>query len=247
TVNAVPNAAPTATAGADQTITLPAGATLNGSATDDGLPNPPAALTYAWSMVSGPGTVTFGTPGAATTTASFSAAGSYTLRLTVSDSALSATDDVVVTVNAAATGTGLTGQYYNDTGATFFTTLALTRVDPTINFSWSRGSPGPGVLEDNFSVRWTGQVQAPVTGNVLFRTASDDGVRVWVNGVQIINNWTDHALTNNTSAAIPMVAGTRYDIRVEYYERTSAATIRLLWSYPGQTTYVAVPQSRLFP
>jgi len=58
------NQAPVVNAGADQTITLPAVANLAGTVTDDGLPNPPATVTKTWSKVSGPGTVTFGTPNA---------------------------------------------------------------------------------------------------------------------------------------------------------------------------------------
>ena len=95
------NSAPLVNAGADQTITLPGSAALAGTASDDGLPSPPATLTYAWSTVSGPGTVTFGSASSLTTTAGFSSAGTYTLRLTVSDSALSSSDDVVVTVNGS--------------------------------------------------------------------------------------------------------------------------------------------------
>src|SRR5678815_4692735 len=75
------NTAPTVSAGPDQTITLPASASLDGTVADDGLPNPPAAFTTAWSTVSGPGTVTFGNAGAIDTTATFSAAGVYVLRL----------------------------------------------------------------------------------------------------------------------------------------------------------------------
>ncbi|WP_041584612.1 Ig-like domain-containing protein [Syntrophus aciditrophicus] len=93
------NLAPVVNAGADQTITFPGSAALAGTASDDGLPSPPATLTYSWSKVSGPGTVTFGSASSLATTASFSAAGTYTLRLTVSDSALSSSDDIVVTVN----------------------------------------------------------------------------------------------------------------------------------------------------
>jgi hypothetical protein len=91
------NQPPVVTAGPDQTITLSARATLAGTVHDDGLPNPPAALTMTWSMVSGPGTVTFAAA-AANTTATFSAAGSYVLRLTASDGARSASDDMTVTV-----------------------------------------------------------------------------------------------------------------------------------------------------
>ena len=93
------NTPPVVNAGADQTITLPAAASLSGTATDDGRPNPPATLTTTWSAVSGPGTVSFGNPAALATTATFSVAGTYTLRLTASDSALSTSDNIVVTVN----------------------------------------------------------------------------------------------------------------------------------------------------
>ncbi len=93
------NQAPTVNAGNDQTITLPSTASLTGTATDDGLPSPPATLTTTWSTVSGPGTVTFSAPSALATTATFSVAGPYVLRLTASDGTLTTTDDVSITVN----------------------------------------------------------------------------------------------------------------------------------------------------
>src|SRR3989475_12915941 len=95
------NLAPVVNAGADQVITLPSSANLTGVAIDDGLPNPPGVLTTTWSQVSGPGTVSFSNASALNSTATFSASGAYVLRLTVSDSALAASDDVAVTVNPA--------------------------------------------------------------------------------------------------------------------------------------------------
>ena len=92
-----PNEAPAVSAGADQTITLPGGASLDGTATDDGLPG--GALATVWSKASGPGAVTFADASAVDTTAGFSEAGSYVLRLTASDGALSASDDVTITVS----------------------------------------------------------------------------------------------------------------------------------------------------
>ncbi len=89
------NATPTVSAGPDRSVTLPASATLSGTVADDGLPS--NTLTATWSTVSGPGTVTFANASAASTTATFSAAGSYTLRLTASDGAASASDDMIVT------------------------------------------------------------------------------------------------------------------------------------------------------
>lgn len=95
------NQAPQVNASDEQTLTLPAGANLAGTVTDDGLPNPPGAVTCTWSKVSGPGTVTFANAASASTTATFSVAGTYVLRLTANDSALSASDDVQITVNPA--------------------------------------------------------------------------------------------------------------------------------------------------
>src|SRR6185369_2337726 len=91
------NKPPIVNAGADQTITLPATANLQGTVTDDGLPVG-ATPVVSWSVVSGPGTVVFSNPNSATTTASFSKGGTYVLRLTANDSALLSSDDVIVTV-----------------------------------------------------------------------------------------------------------------------------------------------------
>jgi hypothetical protein len=248
-VEGTSNQAPTVSAGPDRTITLPNTASLTGTASDDGLPNPPAAMTYAWSVVSGPGTVSFSAPSALSTTASFSASGAYSLRLTASDGALSSSDVVNVTVNPApGAGTGLTGRYYNDPGTgSNFTTLVHTRVDATVNFDWGSGSPVPGVVQaNNFSVRWTGQVEAPVSGNYVFSTQTDDGVRLWINGVLRIDKWSDRASKTNTSAPVALVAGQKYAVVMEYFERTKNATARLRWSYPGQTTQV-IPRARLYP
>src|SRR5439155_1110055 len=100
TVTSLANQAPVVNAGSDQTITLPASASLNGTASDDGLPAG-STLTTTWSKVRGPGNVTFGNLNALTTTANFSAAGTYVLRLTASDGALSSRDDVTIAVNSA--------------------------------------------------------------------------------------------------------------------------------------------------
>jgi RHS repeat-associated protein len=97
------NTGPVVDAGPDQTITLPDTVTLTGSVADDGLPAG-GTLTLAWSAVSGPGTVTFSNPDAASTTGTFSASGAFVLRLTASDGQLSSSDDLTVTVSPASGG-----------------------------------------------------------------------------------------------------------------------------------------------
>ncbi len=91
------NRPPTVDAGIDQTITLPDSATLTGTVSDDGVPT--AVVTSSWTQVSGPGPVTFGSPNATTTSAGFSAPGTYVLQLAASDGELTATDSLTVLVN----------------------------------------------------------------------------------------------------------------------------------------------------
>ena len=92
------NQAPAVGAGPDQSVTLPADATLDGTVSDDGLPDPPGVVDTTWSLTSGPGVVTFADPSSVDTTASFSVDGVYVLRLTADDSELSGFDELTVTV-----------------------------------------------------------------------------------------------------------------------------------------------------
>ena len=96
------NLPPTANAGPDLNVQMPAAATLNGVATDDGLPVPPGVFNASWSMLSGPGSVSFADANLAQTSATFSQAGTYVLRLSVTDGQLATSDDVQVTVTGGA-------------------------------------------------------------------------------------------------------------------------------------------------
>lgn len=139
-------------------------------------------------------------------------------------------------------GTGLAATYYlvewDLTGSTY------SRIDQTVNFSNNFGVGG--LNPEQFSVRWTGKVKAPITGNVTFSTQSDDGVRLWVNGAMVIDNWTLHGTTTDTAAPIALVAGELYDIRMEFYERGGGEVAILQWAYSGQSTQV-IPQTYLYP
>src|SRR5262249_9235685 len=110
------------------------------------------------------------------------------------------------------------------------------------------GTPGqPGIGADLFSVRWTGMVQPRYSGTYTFYTMSDDGASLWVsnNVTPLIDNWTDHAPTENIGN-IDLVAGQYYNIRMEYYENGGGALAKLSWS----AAFVAkdiIPQSQLYP
>ncbi len=109
------NAAPVVSAGTDQSITLPGVATLSGTASDDGQPY--GTLGTTWTKISGPGAVSFGNAGATSTTATFSQAGTYVLRLTANDGSLQSSDDVTIHVAAAPSSgseDGLVGHWAMD-------------------------------------------------------------------------------------------------------------------------------------
>jgi PA14 domain/Divergent InlB B-repeat domain len=169
-------------------------------------------------------------------------------------SALMPWRDVAITATYAAgiSGTGLLGQYYNDgNGAAYplanpFTgSPALTRTDATVDFDWSGNSPGSPVSLDNFSVKWTGQVKAPVSGSYTFTVTADDGVRLFLDGAKVVDGWKDQGPTTYIYSTT-LTAGTLYNIELHFYEHGGGAVCRLHWSYPGQTDQ-AIPQSQLFP
>ncbi len=140
------------------------------------------------------------------------------------------------------TGTGLSGQYFDNMD---FTALKVTRIDPTVNFNWGGGSPDATVGADTFSARWTGTIQSQFSETYTLYTQSDDGIRLWINGQLVIDNWTDHAPTEN-SGTFTMVAGVRYDVRLDFYENGGGAMAVLLWSSPSTAKQV-VPQTQLYP
>lgn len=151
-------------------------------------------------------------------------------------------DSPVLQTLSGDTGLGLAARYYLT--AWDLTGSTTQRIDATVNFSNNFGVSG--MNNENFSVRWTGQVKSPITGNVTFSTQSDDGVRLWVDGELIIDNWTLHGTTTDTASPISLIAGEKYDIRMEFYERGGGEVAILQWAYSGQSTQV-VPQAYLFP
>ncbi|HSC36227.1 MAG TPA: PA14 domain-containing protein, partial [Chitinophagaceae bacterium] len=247
---AVVNQPPVANAGADTGIVLPVNTVaLNGSKSKDA---DGTISSYSWSMISGPSTATITNANTVTATAGGLLTGVYAFRLSVTDnSGATAADTVQVTVVAAAVptapavgGTGLHADYYTTNNLTG--PIALSRTDTTVNFDWGYGAPASTVyVTDNFSIRWAGQVLAPYSETYTFYTNSDDGVRLWVNGRQIINNWTDHAATEN-SGTITLVAGQKYDIVMEYYEKGAAAVAKLSWSSPSAAKAI-IPKRYLYP
>jgi len=150
------------------------------------LPNPPAKVTTTWSKVSGTGTVTFANASALTTTATFSVSGSYVLRLTGNDGALSATDDIAITVNAA--------------GTTACTGLCTNPINFTINGSYQSGNLGTGAV----CYQTTSTINSGNCGNLASpRTLKVNGTTETCNG----GNWSSVPAKRNGGYCVQTTAG----------------------------------------
>ena len=181
----VTNQPPSVQAGADQTLYAPTySAMLDATVQDDGLPDPPAQVTVAWSEVSGPGGVTFTNSAAADTTATFTALGTYVLRLTASDSVLSAWDELTVTIHpegyneapAVDVGPDRTVYLPEDSVALDATVQDDGRpLDPgQLALLWTQQSgPGGVVFADDSAADTTATF--PAEGVYVLRLTADDG------------------------------------------------------------------------
>lgn len=138
------------------------------------------------------------------------------------------------------TVSGLRGEYFSGEN---FNAKFLTRTDQTVNFpNWWTAEPT--LYHKAFSIRWTGSLRPRYSENYTFFTDADDGVRLWIDGKLLVNNWSDHANSEN-GGKIPLQANRVYSIQMEYYENGAGdAGIKLGWVSPSQEREI-IPASRL--
>jgi beta-glucosidase len=135
---------------------------------------------------------------------------------------------------SSGTGTGLYGQYFNNTNLTG--TAVTSRVDASIDSVWGGGSPAPGVNSTNWSAKWTGTLTPPTSGSYTFSLNSDDGSRLLINGQQVINNWFNQGPTTRTGT-ITLTANQPVTIEVDYYQAGGGSNASLGWQIPGQSLH----------
>jgi len=141
-------------------------------------------------------------------------------------------------------GGGVKGEYFN--GMTPGGVPGLTRIDPTIDFSWGDpGGPGTPIGVDQFSARWTADLEIAVADSYIFTTNSDDGSRLWLNDQLIVNQWVDQGPTDASSRPIALAPGI-YPLRMEYYENGGGAVAHLFWQSPSMARQI-IPAGPLQP
>jgi beta-glucosidase len=104
----------------------------------------------------------------------------------------------------------------------------LVRVDPRIDFRWTLSSPGRGIPFDWYSARWTGTLTAPPEGVRRIGIEGNDGYRLWIDGELLIDNWRKISYGRRL-AAVDLAPGSTHDLRLEYFESTGNARLRLVW------------------
>jgi RHS repeat-associated protein len=251
------NQAPVVNAGSNQTIALPTNSvTLNGTATDDGLPN--HTLTIAWSMVSGPGTVTFSSPSTAVTQATFSAPGTYVLKLTANDSQLSSSSTTTVTVNSSANQPPVVSAGPNQSITLPVNSVALngTATDDglpngTLILAWSKVS-GPGPVTFASPTKAVTQVTFSVMpGAYVLQLSANDSQYTTTSQVTITvnaGNGPNHApiVTAGPNQTLTLPASTLTLNGTATDDGLPSGILNLSWSQvsgPGSVTFSTPTQA----
>ncbi|MFJ8632443.1 LamG-like jellyroll fold domain-containing protein [Streptomyces sp. NPDC093568] len=144
---------------------------------------------------------------------------------------------------------GLKGEYFSMSapGARDFAELGGTLLDPQINFSGLTSTfQELNGRTEHTTARWTGQIQAPATGDYTFYAIGDNGFRLYIDGKPVIDHWEPDWDREQTSAAIRLNAGEKHDFRLEMFQDFGGANMFLRWSGPGLAKQL-VPMSAFTP
>ncbi|UCG59610.1 MAG: hypothetical protein JSU70_08850 [Phycisphaerales bacterium] len=146
---------------------------------------------------------------------------------------------------------GLKGEYYHWSGdsppsrdALFGSDPVLRRIDSGVDFVWGQGPPDPSVNPDQFAVRLAGWLDVPEPGDYTLGATADDGIGIWLDGQQVIDAWLDQSATWYTSPDLSLTQGL-HPVRLEYYDNTGDATVRLFWKGPG-ISWETIPPNAFF-
>ncbi len=124
-------------------------------------------------------------------------------------------------------GQGLKGEYFNNLNLEG--NPALTRIDTVLSPYWGMGSPGDGVNPHDFSMRWTGTITPPSSGEYHLGIVTDQKGRLYFDGKLLVDNWSPVEVNLFKSSVVKMEKGERYSIEVDYADSGDFAGIRLQW------------------
>ena len=145
-------------------------------------------------------------------------------------------------------GTGLNKSFWTGAvgGRTWFVDSICSQVDPFIDETWTDISPGCGISKDFWNIRWQGKIEPQYSELYTFSLTVNDMGRVWINNQLVIDAWLSTSTGKTTSGTITLTAGQQVPIKVDFAEKSGAASVKLEWSCPSLSKEV-VPQYQLYP
>lgn len=146
-------------------------------------------------------------------------------------------------VSATETGVGLKASFFNS--ANFAAPLVVT-TNSSVDFKWGNARPNRRITGDAFGVRWEGSILPQYTQKYAIQLEYLGGVRVWVNGVLLIDEWAGCSFAQTRRGYVSLVAGQLTSIRVDYAASPGGALAALRWTSPSLPIEV-IPTTRLFP
>src|SRR5262245_7112779 len=127
-------------------------------------------------------------------------------------------------------GNGLLGFYFSNTN---LDGSVVVRLDEAIDFDWGAGAPMPGLAADYFGVVWSGELEAPATGEFRFFVAAEETGQLNFDGRLIADTVPQRHGAEVASAPIFIESGKRYPLKLTYFDWTGVARVRLQWQGPA--------------
>lgn len=168
-------------------------------------------------------------------------AGFYVARVIDDGERVGYSDPIFVVEPNAGSGTGLQGEYFDNID---FTNPTSTRLDPYVDFWYGDGTPQGAQITngDSYSVRWTGEIEAPVSGDYTFYVEADDEAQLLIDGQLVARG----VYAKEGSGTIRLEAGSRHSIKLDFAEDYGGARVKLMWAYAGHPRHT-IPTARLYP
>ncbi len=128
--------------------------------------------------------------------------------------------------------------------------VTVERIDPRIDFNWVRNKPDKLIKEDFFNITWTGYIKSEFSENYLFEAEANEGIRMWINGTLVIDQWEKVEKANASEETIEkdsiyLQKGKMYPVKINYHEKRQDANAQLFWSSKLKSKEI-IPQKNLF-
>jgi beta-glucosidase len=143
--------------------------------------------------------------------------------------------------DAACTEHGLKGDYFAN--MKLEGSPVTTHTDAMVDFAWGDTGISPQLLR-NYSVRWTGTLSAPESGDYMVGFTGQDGYRLWLDDNLLVEDWNIHHPASTLTKKVHLEKGHAYPIKIEYFQDVRSSEARLIWSLPEQEGQKAVDAAR---